>query len=344
VTVSASAPGRVGLVVVTHNSEREIARCLDAIHRQTHSPDRIVLVDSGSTDGTRQVVDEVSAQLGLPVERVVFDDNVGFAVANNRAVAQLEDCEFVGLVNPDAFVERTWLATLVMAASRHPQAASFASRLMMLGPEAIVDGLGDAFHVTGLAWRTGHGQHLSELPLASTSRPVFSACAAAALYRREDWLSVDGFDERFFCYAEDVDLGFRLQLRGRGCLYVAEAVAHHVGSAASGVDSPFSVYHGYRNLEWTFLKNMPAALFWRHLPGHLLVNLIQLAWFTRKGRGRSLLAAKLDALREIGGVLRDRRRVQASRTASSRAISQVLDRTSLWTRLSTVRGRMRGQA
>ena len=69
-----------------------------------------------------------------------------------------------------------------------------------------------------------------------------------------------GLDERFFCYAEDVDLGFRLQLAGRKCRYVADAVVHHLGPASAGVGRDFAVYHGHRNLEWLFLKNMPGPL------------------------------------------------------------------------------------
>jgi len=340
---AAVAPVTVGLVVVTHNSTQEIERCLQAIGSQSRKPDRIVIADSGSTDGTLRLVESICARIDLIVELMPFAGNVGFAVANNRAVSALDDCSLVALLNPDAFPEAGWLAALVAAAAAHPEVASFASRLMVAGAEDVVDGTGDAFHVSGLAWREGHGRALASVPEALRAGPVFSACAAAALYRRDDWQRVGGFDERFFCYVEDVDLGFRLQLVGRACRYIPEAVAHHVGSAVSGVDSAFSVYHGYRNLEWTYLKDMPSPLLWRYLALHVVAVLAQVFWFVPKGRGGSLFRAKWDALRQLGAVLGDRRRVQASRVVSVEALRSVLDRTSLARRFARVaeRGRRR---
>ncbi len=258
--------------------------------------------------GRWQSIAETRDRLALEIELLPFAGNVGFAVANNRAVERLDGCELVALLNPDAFPEPAWLSSLIVAAAGQRKAASFASRLMVAGTQDVVDGAGDAFHVSGLAWRIGYRQPLGQVDNALSAHPVFAACAAAALYRRDDWVRAGGFDERFFCYAEDVDLGFRLQLLGRGCWYVPDAVAYHVGSAVSGVDSAFSVYHGYRNFEWTFLKDMPTSLLWRYLPLHMLAILAQVVWFAKKRRGSSVLRAKWDALRQLPAVLRDRRR------------------------------------
>jgi len=117
---AAVAPVTVGLVVVTHNSTREIERCLQAVHLQTRKPDRIVIADSGSIDGTLGLVESICARIGLAIELMPFAENVGFAVANNRAVEALRDCNLVALLNPDAFPEQGWLAALVDAAAAHP--------------------------------------------------------------------------------------------------------------------------------------------------------------------------------------------------------------------------------
>ena len=95
---------------------------------------------------------------------------------------------------------------------------------------------------------------------------IFAPCAAAALYRRAAFLEAGGFDEHFFCYMEDVDLGFRLRLLGYRCGYAPAAIVHHVGSGTTGARSPFTVYHGHRNLVWTYVKNMPTPWFWLYLP------------------------------------------------------------------------------
>ena len=133
--------------------------------------------------------------------------------------------------------------------------------------EPLLDGTGDAYHMSGLVWRMGHGMPVS----SDTGKDyeVFSPCAAVAFYRRSAMQKIGGFDEEYFCYVEDVDLGFRLRLAGFRCLYVPKSVAHHVGSGATGGQhSDFAAYHGHRNLVWTFVKDMPGILFWALLPLH----------------------------------------------------------------------------
>jgi GT2 family glycosyltransferase len=330
----------VGLVIVTYNAAAEIARCLEAVAAQTRRPDRLIVADSGSRDKTIAIAAATAARLGLALEVLTLGSNVGFAVANNRAVDRLENCDAIALLNPDAFPEPAWLAALLDAAASHGESASFASRLMLEGHAGVLDGAGDIFHVSGIVWRHGHRQQLERVPDALVPRPVFAACAAAALYRRVDWRRAGGFDERYFCYAEDVDLGFRLQLLGRGCWYVPDAVVHHVGSSSGGRDSAFSVYFGYRNLEWTFVKNMPSRLFWRYLPVHVAVSAAEFVWFLARGRGLSLLRAKRDALAGLRQARHDRTEVQAGRVIADDAVRDLLDRSSLIARFVSRAGRL----
>lgn len=323
---------RVGLCVVTFNAARYVDRCLAAVASQSRQPDRVVLVDNASADGSNQIARQAASGLGLDVEVVSSPVNIGFASANNRAVERLEDCDLIATLNPDAFPDRGWLAALIDAAERHPEAGSFASRLVSAENTSLLDGAGDVFHVSGLAWRHGHHRSAQECDDANRERPVFSACAAAALYRRADWLAAGGFDERFFCYAEDVDLGFRLQLADRPCWYVPSALALHMGGAAANLQSGFAVYHGHRNLEWTYLKNMPTGLLLRYMPLHIMASVVAVAWFIARGAGGSILRAKWDALRGLRQTLSERKRVQASRRVGNAVLRQRLDRSPLWRR------------
>lgn len=323
---------KVGVVIVTFDAAPFIGRCLAALADQTTRPDRVVVVDNHSRDGTLEVARRSRASETLPLEFLPQDANLGFARANNLGVAALHDCEWVALLNPDAFPEPGWLAALIAAAARHPGAASFASRLMRDGAPGVLDGAGDIYHVSGLVWRHGHGRSLEEVADALVERPVFAACAAAALYRRDDWLAAQGLDERYFCYVEDVDLGFRLQLAGRACWYVPDAVAQHVGSASAGVGSAFAVYHGHRNLVWTYAKDMPAPLVWLYLPWHLAATAVALVWFTWRGRGSAIGRAKLDAATGLRSVLATRRVVQSRRTVAVGDLKARFDRSSLTAR------------
>jgi GT2 family glycosyltransferase len=137
---------------------------------------------------------------------------------------------------------------------------------------------------------------------------------------------VGGFDEDFFSYYEDVDLGFRLRLYGYRCLYVPEATVKHVGSTTFGVKSDFVFYHTHRNLVWTFIKNMPARLFWRSLPTHIVANLVYVLYYTLTGRGRVLWRAKWDALRGLPSVLKKRKEIQKNRIVSDKELLSAMER------------------
>ena len=115
-----------------------------------------------------------------------------------------------------------------------------------------------------------------------------------------------------------------LGLAGHRCLYVPEAIVHHVGSIARGRRSDFTVYHGHRNLVWTFWKNMPGPLLAAYWPQHLTLNAASLVHFTARGQGRAILRAKRDAWRGLPRILRARRLVQARRRAGSREMRRLM--------------------
>jgi GT2 family glycosyltransferase len=327
-TAAAGAPSQpaaaasVTVIIVNWNSGALLKKCLDALELQTLKPHRILVVDNASRDDSLR-----SAAGRERVEVLPQAANLGFAAGNNLALRHC-DTAFVALLNPDAFPEPKWLQSLLEAAAAHPAAAAFGSRQLTAEDPALLDGIGDRYHASGLVWRDRHGvlQTAGDL----VPREIFAPCAAAALYRRPAVVAAGGFDEDFFCYVEDVDLGFRLRLAGHGARYVPAAVVHHVGSGTTGgQQGDFPVYHGHRNLVWTFVKNMPGPLFWLLLPLHLLLNVTTILWFALRGRGRIILASKRDALLGLPRAWAKRRMIQAQRTVGIGAIWKALDRR-LW--------------
>jgi GT2 family glycosyltransferase len=237
-----------------------------------------------------------------------LQENTGFAAANNLAVQRAADCEWVALLNPDAFADPDWLKHLAAAADRNPEYAFFGSRMTSHPDTGLLDGTGDVYHVSGLAWRRHHGRRPDAS--ANMTGEVFAPCAAAAFYRREVFLQAGGFDESYFCYFEDVDLAFRLRLLGHRCLYIPNAIVAHAGSASLGKHSGFSIYHGHRNLVWAYFKNMPWPLILLYLPQHLLFNAAALIWFSLTGCPKIIFGAKWDALKGLPRVLRQRGDIQ----------------------------------
>jgi GT2 family glycosyltransferase len=299
---------------------------------QTVTPREIIVLDNASSDGSLAIVRRYPT-----VRLLALDENTGFARGNNLAIAAASaDVDWIALLNPDAYAEPGWLDALLRAAQAHPDYAVFGSKLLNASCPDLIDGVGDAYHISGMVWRKGHG---ARAPLGDdVENDIFSPCAAAALYRRSALQQLGGFDEDYFCYVEDVDLGFRLQLAGYRCRYVPQSVAHHVGSGTTGGQhSTFALYHGHRNLVWTFVKDMPGVLFWLLLPLHLGLNLATLIWFALRGHGGVLWRAKRDAVLGLPAAWRKRRTIQAARRMSLGALWQVIDKRLLLTRQSKQR-------
>ena len=312
------SPASVAVVLVDWNAGGLITACLEALARQTLAPRTVVVVDNASDPPTWRHLRAAPER----VEMIRLPRNLGFAAGVNRGVALVESVEWIALLNPDAFPRPDWLERLVAAASRNPDYDFFASRQVSAEAPERLDGTGDVYTVSGLAWRRDHGE--KEAGRRMEEGEVFGPCAAAALYRRKAFVEAGGLDESFFCYFEDVDLAFRLRLAGHRCLYVPDAVVRHVGSASSGRRSAFTVYHGHRNLVWTFFKNMPSSMLARYWPHHMLLNALSIAHLAARGQGGPIVRAKRDAFIALPRVMRQRRRVQRTRRASAAELRRAM--------------------
>lgn len=324
----AADPPRLSVVVVTHQSANCIGRCLRSILEQQPPPAEVLVVDAGSNDATGEVVSSCK-----PVRWLPAGENIGFAAAANRGVSAATG-DLVAILNADVTLHAGWIPAMLEASRAYPSAASFGS--MQIDAEARVDGAGDCLHSSGLVWRRGRGSDA----IPRHDLESFSACGAAAVFRRSVFLQIGGFEEDFFCYFEDVDLGFRLRLAGCECVCVARAVCDHEhGNASGGPRSDFATYHGHRNMVWCFVRCMPWPLNWLLLPAFAAAQLACLAAGAVRGQGRLVLRAKFEAIRSLARVLGQRKIIQDRRTASAAAIANAIT----WTLLPR-RGRSHGRA
>jgi GT2 family glycosyltransferase len=295
----------VSVLIVMWKNTQHMLQCLEKLHRQSHKNFKVFIIDNGSTDDTFNELNfrEYKFQLYL----IRLGTNLGFAVANNIG-AKLAQGKWIALLNADAFPEPNWLERLVTIAEHNPEYTIFSSKQIQYNKPDLLDGAGDSYHMTGLAWRRYYNKPVQLY--GEKQEEVFSACPAAALYSRDEFLKAGGFDEDFFSYFEDVDLGFRLRLSGEKCLYVPEAVVHHVGSASTGKRSDFSVYYGYRNMIWTYVKNMPFPYFWIFLPLHISAVLFFAGYLTLRGQGKVIWKAIFDAIKGLPKMIEKRRTIQ----------------------------------
>ncbi len=304
------------IVVVTHNSARWWWRMAEALAAQTETRWKLVVVDNDSDAAQRPSRGSMPANATL----IQNEKNFGFAAANNQGAAEVET-PYLVFLNPDAFPEPDWLVRLIETAERFPRAAAIGSTQISADDPNVFDGTGDALHASGIAYRANFGQRRTTPPPLGES---FAACAAAMLVRREAFNAVGGFDERYFCYFEDVDLCFRLRLAGWRILQSPDAVVAHVGGGVTSARSAFAQFHGARNRLWTFVKCMPWVLFWPLLFPHMLITAAAATSALLRGRGfaawRGLIAGVAGLPKTWGA----RGKVQRARTASSAKIARML--------------------
>ena len=216
----------VTVVVPAWNGERWLPGLFDSLAAQTRQPAELIVVDNGSADGTLEWLAREA-----PQARVLAQGrNTGFAMAANRGLLAAAS-EFVALLNTDVVLAPDWIEVMAARLAEEQGCASVACKMVRLGSETVLDDCGDVLRRDGVCEQRGHGRR--DDGRWDAPGEVFSACAGAALYRRAAVLSVGGFDERFFSYLEDVDLGLRLQLAGWRCAY-EPVVARHWGGGSSG--------------------------------------------------------------------------------------------------------------
>ncbi len=308
VASSLDHPPAVTVIVVNYNGGEYLRGCLASLARQTCTDFETILVDNASTDGSVERITDRPQRLRILREMV----NHGFAGGNNLAARQASGA-WIALLNPDAEAAPDWIASLLRAVSERPSHRIVASLQLALDDDTLLDGAGDCYLAFGYAWRGGFGRSIRETPPAGE---CFAPCGAAAFYPRDLFLEIGGFEERYFCYHEDVDLGFRLRLRGERCQFDPRCRVRHAGSAITGRASPFAVFHGARNGFWTYVRNMPGLLLALTAPVWAAGTVAILLRGLVTGRFNATARGLLAGIAGLGPTLAERRRIQKQRCAT----------------------------
>jgi len=309
-------PPRVGIVIVMFNALEHWPRLRAAMAAQRYRSFEVVVIDNAS--GLDARLSDADMPKGFRL--VQLPENVGYAAANNRAVALLQT-ELLAFLNPDAFPEPEWLENLVASADRNPNAAAFGSTMLRDGEMGYFDGVGDSYWAGGAPFRGGQGRQRQFL---HSEGEVFSAPSVAALFRRQTFLDLGGFDERFFAVWVDVDLGFRLRLAGGLAVQTPDAVVRHISGSTIGRRSAFRTYHAFRNRMWIYVKNMPALFFWAGLPAHAAMTGIDLLIVSMRGGWKEAWLGLKHGWKDLPAMIETRRALQASRKVSLRNLAKAM--------------------
>jgi GT2 family glycosyltransferase len=246
---------RVSIIIPNWNGLKLLRPCLDSLRQQTFTDLEIIVVDNASTDGSVEAL-----QREYPEVRVLaLTTNGGYSGGSNAGIRAARG-QILVMLNNDTEAEPGWIAALVDALDRHPEAGSAASRIMLYDDRQKLHSAGDYYRRNGLpdsrgVWQTYDAPYNEECF-------VFGGCGGAVAYRREMLEDIGLFEERFFMYCEDVDLNWKAQLAGWKCVYVPQAVVyHHLSATGGGV---LSSYYVGRNTLWVIARNYPTALLRRH--------------------------------------------------------------------------------
>ncbi len=315
---------RVAVVVPNWNGADRLPSCIRSLASQDRGDFEIVVVENGSTDDSRAVLEELVSEVAPMTLTVLHNEtNLGFAGGVNRGIRHAIDFGFdaIAMFNNDAVADCRWLSHLVDELDARPDVAIVTGRLLM-ADGLTVDSTGDFYTTWGLAFPRDRDQPAEPV---QPSGPVFAASGGASLFRTALFRDVGLLDEAFFAYFEDVDLSFRAQLAGHRVFYTEHAVAFHDQGATSRGVSGFATTQFFRNLPMLLVKNVPAGLFVPIAVRFALVYTLMVANSFRRGEGGPAVRG---AVRAVGFVvrhgLRQRRVVQREKRVPNTELRALL--------------------
>lgn len=316
----------VSVVVVNWNRRELLESCLRSLQTQTLQDFELVVVDNGSTDGS---ADWVAAD--WPRAKLIRNqDNRGFCEANNQGI-QAGAAQYVALLNNDAEAEPGWLQALVDVIESDPGVGMVASKIVSYEDPTRIDKVGHLIYPDGQ--NRGRGSGVRDEGQFEQVEDVAWPDGAAALYRREMLDEIGLFDEQFFAYADDADLGLRGRLAGWRCLYAPGAVVRHRLGSTLGRLSARRLFLIERNRIWLLVKLFPKRL-WPAAPLFTCLRLTATAISALQGRGEAararretsawgllqcVIRANVAALLGLPAILAKRRRVVRKLTGAETA-------------------------
>jgi GT2 family glycosyltransferase len=248
------------VVIPNWNGASRIKACLDSLRRQSQAH-QVIVVDNGSVDDSISVIESGYPEITL----IKQNKNYGFTGGVNPGIqkALYDKAEYVALLNNDAVADKNWLKELAGFLDKNPAVGTATSKICDKDMTHL-DSTGDIYTVWGLAFPRGRDEDYSTK--YDDDYQVFAGSGGASMYRLQLFKDIGLFDQDFFAYYEDVDIGFRAQLAGWQAAYVPDAVVYHEIMGTSSGLKGFTTYQTMKNLPWLMWKNVPWALIPRVFP------------------------------------------------------------------------------
>ncbi len=279
---------KVSVIIPNYNGIEFLETCFKSINIQQNIKE-VIIVDNGSQDRSIEFIKNNYPQFIL----IKNKKNLGFAKAINQGIATASG-EYVFLLNNDMELEKSCISNLLKCIETGHQAFSVSSKMIQYYERDKIDDAGDEYSLLGWTKRVGYGKSREKY---NQKRNIFSACAGASIYKKSILDEIGYFDENFFAYMEDVDLGYRARIHGYQNIYCPEALVYHVGSGTSGSRyNKFKIKLAARNNIYVPYKNMPWPQIILNSPCLLAGYLIKYIFFLKKGQGRTYLTGIKEGL------------------------------------------------
>lgn len=325
---------RVSVIVVNWNRRELLRACLTALRGQSFQDFETIVIDNGSTDGSAGVVGDLEF---AGIRLIENQENRGFCAANNQGIGAARG-EFIALLNNDAEPHAVWLAALLEAIALAPDVGMAASKILVYEDRRRIDKAGHLIYPDGQ--NRGRGSGAIDVGQYEEVEETAWPDGCAALYRRSMLDQIGGFDEDFFAYADDAELGLRGRLAGWRCIYAPQAVVYHRLGSTLGRHSEERIFLIERNRIWLAAKLFPFRILWLS-PFYFTVRLIATAAASLAGLGEArkaseaislpllikcVIRANWAALRGLPAILRKRREVARFRKLSASESARLIRR------------------
>ena len=283
---------KVTIIIPNYNGKHFMEPCLASLNEQTCRDFKILIVDNASTDGSLEYMEQTYPD----IEVLALDSNYGFSRAVNEGIRHA-DTPYVILLNNDTTVDSRYVEEMIRAIEVSDRIFSVSSKMIQMYHPDLMDDAGDMYSVLGWAFQRGVGRPEK---LYKKSCRVFTACAGAAIYRREVFETIGYFDEMHFAYLEDIDVGYRAKLYGYDNVFCPEAVVYHVGSGTSGSKyNSFKVKLAARNNVYLNYKNMRTWQLLLNSPCLLAGTFVKFLFFKKMGFGKDYVSGFLEGIRTL---------------------------------------------
>jgi len=244
----------LSVIIPNWNGKRFLEECMDSLKGQSFQNFETILVDNGSTDGSAEFAEK---RYGEFIRVLRNKENLGFTGGNNVGIKASKG-EYIVLLNNDTWADPRWLEELAKATRFDPPIGMWGSKVCSYYQRDRIEGVGELIYWDGLC--RARGQYEQDHGQYNAMEEILFPPGCGAMYRKSLLDEIGLFDEDFFTYADDSDVGIRARLAGWKCLYVPSAIVYHKNSGTAGQYSPFKAFYVERNRLWITIKYFPFPL------------------------------------------------------------------------------------